>query len=117
MISIIICSMTPDRFRAACAMYARLLAGVEHEVIGIHDAAGMCEGYNRGMRQARVRIGHDGGIEPRPPQQVVHGEAPGFEDGQGEAHAASGAPGHRYARRLASFVSHFGRFGQGSARP
>jgi GT2 family glycosyltransferase len=32
--------------------YERLLAGYPHEIIGIHDARSLAEGYNRGMAQS-----------------------------------------------------------------
>lgn len=51
-LSIIICSITPQKFDRVCASYWRLLAGVPLEIIGIHDARSMCEGYNRGLQQA-----------------------------------------------------------------
>ncbi|MBM3345119.1 MAG: hypothetical protein FJY55_01250, partial [Betaproteobacteria bacterium] len=52
MISVIINSVTPDKFACVSANYRRLLGSVPHEIIGIHDARSMCEGYNRGVRQA-----------------------------------------------------------------
>jgi len=51
-ISVIICSIRPERFARIRANFAERLAGVKHEIIGIHDARSLCEGYNRGMRQA-----------------------------------------------------------------
>jgi hypothetical protein len=55
-ISIIICSIKPQRFDKVCANYHALLSGVEHEIIGIHDARSLCEGYNRGIRRATGEI-------------------------------------------------------------
>ena len=52
LISVIICSIAPRKFEAITAHYAQLLAGERHEIIGIHDAKSLCEGYNRGMRRA-----------------------------------------------------------------
>ena len=52
-ISVVICSIRPERFERVHAGYAERLAGVEHEIIGVHDARSLCEGYNRGMRRAR----------------------------------------------------------------
>ncbi len=51
-ISVIICSIDPARFASVCANYHALLADVPHDIIGIHDARSLCEGYNRGIRQA-----------------------------------------------------------------
>lgn len=55
-ISIIICSIKPERFDKICANYHALLSGVQHEIIGIHDARSLCEGYNRGIRRATGEI-------------------------------------------------------------
>ncbi|HKA60520.1 MAG TPA: glycosyltransferase [Gemmatimonadales bacterium] len=55
-ISIIICSIKPERFDRICANYHALLAKVQHEIIGIHDARSLCEGYNRGIRRATGEI-------------------------------------------------------------
>ena len=55
-ISIIVCSIRPDRFEKVCANYRSLLADVPHEIIGIHDARSLCEGYNRGFRRASGEI-------------------------------------------------------------
>ncbi|MGC2519427.1 MAG: glycosyltransferase [Burkholderiales bacterium] len=55
-VSVIICSIDSVRFARVTAMYERLLAGVPHEIIGIHDARSLSEGYNRGLRLARNDI-------------------------------------------------------------
>ena len=55
-ISIIICSIKPERFDKVCANYHALLSGVQHEIIGIHDARSLSEGYNRGIRRATGEI-------------------------------------------------------------
>ena len=55
-VSLVICSIRPEKFDAVCASYRALLAGVPHEIIGIHDARSLCEGYNRGIRKARGDI-------------------------------------------------------------
>ena len=55
-VSIIICSIHPERFDRVCANYRALLAGVPHEIIGIHDARSLCEGYNRGIARASGEI-------------------------------------------------------------
>ena len=62
MISIIICSINPDRFRAVCEMYGRVFAGESCEVVGVHDAQGLAEGYNRAVVAAKgelVIFSHD----------------------------------------------------------
>jgi hypothetical protein len=61
-ISIIVCSINPVRFARVSAQYHALLADIPHEIVGIHDASSLCEGYNRGVRQARgefVIFSHD----------------------------------------------------------
>ncbi|MDR2690095.1 MAG: glycosyltransferase family protein [Azoarcus sp.] len=50
--SVIICSIDPWKFAQACACYQRLLADYAHEIVGIHDARSLAEGYNRGFRQS-----------------------------------------------------------------
>lgn len=62
MISLIICSIDPGRFRSVCESYARALAPELYEVIGIHDAKSLAEGYNRGVARSRgdlVIFSHD----------------------------------------------------------
>jgi len=55
-VSIIVCSIRPERFDKVCANYRALLREVPHEIIGIHDARSLCEGYNRGIRRASGEI-------------------------------------------------------------
>ena len=55
-VSCIICSINPVRFKKISANLERLLEGVPHELVGIHDARSLCEGYNRGARQSRGDI-------------------------------------------------------------
>ncbi len=54
--SIIICSIDPAKFDRVTAGYRRVLAGQTIEFIGIHDAAGICEAYNRGIDRAKGEI-------------------------------------------------------------
>jgi hypothetical protein len=54
--SVIVCSISPEKFTAVSENYRRLLSGVAYEIIGIHDARSLCEGYNRGVRQSRGDI-------------------------------------------------------------
>lgn len=61
-ISVIICNVNPAKFAAVSANYAERLAGHAHEIIGIHDAKSLSEGYNRGARRSRgdiVIFSHD----------------------------------------------------------
>jgi 2-polyprenyl-3-methyl-5-hydroxy-6-metoxy-1,4-benzoquinol methylase len=52
MISIIICSIDPEKFRNVAANYTALIGSEPFEIIGIHDAKSLCEGYNRGIKQS-----------------------------------------------------------------
>lgn len=52
MISIIICSIDPEKFRKITLNYTELMRDEPFEIIGIHDAKSLCEGYNRGIRQS-----------------------------------------------------------------
>lgn len=56
MISIIICSIDERKFAAVSQNFASLLSGEPYEIIGIHDAKSLCEGYNRGARQSSGSI-------------------------------------------------------------
>ena len=61
-LSIVICSIDSAKFAAVTANYRSLLARRPHEIIGIHDAKSLCEGYNRGAAQASgdiVVFSHD----------------------------------------------------------
>jgi len=56
MISVIICSVDPAKYSQVTTTYCRLLAGVAHEIIGIHDARSLAEAYNRATATARGDI-------------------------------------------------------------
>lgn len=56
MISIVICSIDPRKFALVTANYKAVLGDAEHEIIGIHDARSLSEGYNRGYAQSRGEI-------------------------------------------------------------
>jgi GT2 family glycosyltransferase len=61
-LSVVICSIDAAKFAAVTANFRERLAGQPHELIGIHDARSLAEGYNRGLRQARgdvVVFSHD----------------------------------------------------------
>ena len=62
MISIIICSVNPVLYARICAQYTQLMGAEPFETIGIHDARGISEGYNRGLAQSKgdiVLFSHD----------------------------------------------------------
>jgi len=61
-VSVVVCSIDPAKYASVTATYARQLAGVDHEIIGIHDARSLAEAYNRAARQAAgdlVVFSHD----------------------------------------------------------
>lgn len=53
MISVIICSIDSDKFAAVGETYARHIGDEPYEIVGVHDAKSLCEGYNRGLRRAK----------------------------------------------------------------
>ncbi|MEO8675858.1 MAG: glycosyltransferase [Casimicrobiaceae bacterium] len=55
-ISVIICSIDERKFAAVSSNYRALLANTPHEIIGIHDARSLAEGYNRGVREAQGEL-------------------------------------------------------------
>src|SRR5258706_14834538 len=61
-ISIVICSIDARKFERVSENYRALFVGRDIEIIGIHDARSLAEGYNRGIAQsrgARVILSHD----------------------------------------------------------
>ncbi|MCL2074850.1 MAG: glycosyltransferase family protein [Betaproteobacteria bacterium] len=54
--SVIICSVNALRFAHVSACFEDLLADFPHEIIGVHDAKSLAEGYNRALRRARGDI-------------------------------------------------------------
>jgi protein O-GlcNAc transferase len=52
-VSVIICSIRPDNFAHIKARIESLFSHHDVEVIGIHDAKSLCEGYNRGTTMSR----------------------------------------------------------------
>jgi GT2 family glycosyltransferase len=54
--SVVICSIDGWKLAQVSTHYERLLAAVPHEIIGIHDARSLAEGYNRGLQRARGEI-------------------------------------------------------------
>jgi len=60
--SVIVCSIDPLKFTQVNLCYKRVFSNFPHEIIGIHDARSLAEGYNRGLRRARgdiVIFSHD----------------------------------------------------------
>lgn len=55
-ISVIICSIDHAKFTRVTKNYTELLQGEAFEIIGIHDARSLCEGYNRGIKQSSGSI-------------------------------------------------------------
>ncbi len=54
--SIVICSIDAAKFERVCANYRRLYGSQPIEIIGIHDARSLAEGYNRGIARARADL-------------------------------------------------------------
>ena len=60
--SFIICSIDAAKFESVSRAIGERMAGEPHEIVGIHDATGICEGYNRGAARAvgeRLVFCHD----------------------------------------------------------
>jgi GT2 family glycosyltransferase len=55
-VSIVICSIDAAKFARVCANYRKLFGSREIEIIGIHDARSLAEGYNRGIARARAEL-------------------------------------------------------------
>ncbi len=53
--SVVVCSVRRERFQRVRADYAALLRGRSFEIIGIHDARSLAEGYTRGLRASAGR--------------------------------------------------------------
>ena len=53
MISFVVCSIDPAKFTALSQNLAEKMAGETYELIGIHNARSLCEGYNRGVARAK----------------------------------------------------------------
>ena len=51
-ISVLVCSIDPARFAAVRASYERRFTGYALEIIGIHDARSLAEGYNRAAQRS-----------------------------------------------------------------
>jgi len=53
MISVIVCSIDSAKYNNVVNNYSELLATEQFEIIGIHDATSLCEGYNRGIQRSK----------------------------------------------------------------
>lgn len=53
MLSFIVCSVDAAKFAGLSRSLARALDGAAHEVVGVHDAPSLCEGWTRGLARAR----------------------------------------------------------------
>ncbi len=61
-VSIVICSIDAVKYARVCDNYRKLFGSREPEIIGIHDARSLAEGYNRGIAKARgdlLILSHD----------------------------------------------------------
>lgn len=56
LVSVIICSIDLVKYETICQNFAELLKEERFEIIGIHDAKSLSEGYNRGVRQSSGSI-------------------------------------------------------------
>jgi GT2 family glycosyltransferase len=52
MISFVVCSIDPQKFQKLTQNFQQR-AGGDHEIVAIHDARSLCEGYNRGAARAK----------------------------------------------------------------
>jgi len=62
LLTIAICSIDAAKYAQCTAVYRELLRATDHEIIGIHDARSLAEGYNRAVRRAKgdvVVFSHD----------------------------------------------------------
>ncbi len=60
--SVVICSIDPAKYARVTALYGELFASSAHEIIGIHDARSLAEGYTRGFGRSHgdiVVFSHD----------------------------------------------------------
>lgn len=53
MLSFVICSIDEGKFAAVSASIAAALGGEPFEIVGIHDARSLCEGWTRGLARSR----------------------------------------------------------------
>jgi len=55
-ISFIVCSIDTAKFAGLAHSLARSLEGAAHEMVGIHDARSLCEGWTRGLARAHGEL-------------------------------------------------------------
>ena len=53
MLSFVINSIDAAKFASVSGGIARAMAGAPHEIVGVHDARSMCDGYRRGLARSR----------------------------------------------------------------
>jgi Glycosyltransferase like family len=56
LVSVVMCSIDPDKYAKVTANYSRLLARQPFEIIGIHDARSLAEGYSRGIAKSKGEL-------------------------------------------------------------
>jgi hypothetical protein len=62
LVSVVVCSIDPAKFDRVRASYARAFGSAPWEVVGIHDARSLAEGYRRGVDRSRgemIVFSHD----------------------------------------------------------
>jgi hypothetical protein len=62
LVSVVVCSIDPAKFARVRASYAQAFGAAPWELVGIHDARSLAEGYTRGLARARggiVVFSHD----------------------------------------------------------
>ena len=52
MLSFVINSIDPAKFASVSSWIARATGGEPHEIVGVHDAKSMCDGYRRGLARS-----------------------------------------------------------------
>ena len=57
MLSFVVCSVEPEKFAALEASLAACAEPGAYEVVGIHDARSLCEGWRRGLERAAGEFG------------------------------------------------------------
>lgn len=55
-VSVLVCSIDPARFRSVSASYRARFEGFALEIVGVHDARSLAEGYNRAATRANGDI-------------------------------------------------------------
>ena len=56
MISFVICSIDAGKFNAMKQNIAQAMDPAPYEIVGVHDAKSLCEGYNRGTKVATLSV-------------------------------------------------------------